>query len=276
MADMFDRITDPVAAAATLGPALFRSGFMALKTPEAGTMVMFECLTRKITPQSFAETYHVMGGRLSKRADRMLAELVERGGDYTIDERTPEACRITFVVGKRTMQSVCTHEGVQQEAFYRIVKDGKEKINDNYATPRKRMQMLFARAVSDGVRAIDPSVCAGLYTPEETEDMILADAAESSQASPPVTAAQQREPVATPSPATTTEQPQPMSEPGTLPQLAMLKHKLEVAYGDTADSALQSIITKRGLTTERELTKDQCEEVMTKLDEIIKRREAKN
>lgn len=281
MADMFDRIADPVAAAAILGPAIFRSGFMALKTPEAGTVVAFECLVRKITPQSFAESYHVMGGKLAKRADRMLAEFIERGGDYTIEERTSEACRIKFAAGNRSMVSECTHEGIQHEPFYRYVKDGREKINENYATPRKRMQMLFARAVSDGVRAIDPGVCAGLYTPEEVEDMQLVDGADSKTMTSttkaslipviPLQVNEDSEPESETEEATTATATE-VEEPGTLPQLAMLKHKLEIAYEDKADSTLQAALAKRGLTHERELSKEQCEELMDKIDEVIRRR----
>lgn len=34
------------------------------------------------------------------------------------------------------------------------------------------MQMLWARCISDSVRAVDPTCCQGVYTPEEVEDFV--------------------------------------------------------------------------------------------------------
>ena len=51
------------------------------------------------------------------------------------------------------------------------MKDGKT-YKDNWATPRSRMQMLWARVVSDGVRTMAPEICSGIYTPEETADIV--------------------------------------------------------------------------------------------------------
>jgi hypothetical protein len=49
-------------------------------------------------------------------------------------------------------------------------KDGTVRIKDNYATPRARMQMLWARTVSDGVRSICPGATRRRYTPTEIAD----------------------------------------------------------------------------------------------------------
>jgi hypothetical protein len=43
-------------------------------------------------------------------------------------------------------------------------------LKDKYATPRSRMQMLWARLVSDMGRALCPSATDGLYPPEEAAD----------------------------------------------------------------------------------------------------------
>ena len=43
-------------------------------------------------------------------------------------------------------------------------------LKAKYSTPRARMQMLWARCVSDGVRVVAPECVQGIYTPEETAD----------------------------------------------------------------------------------------------------------
>lgn len=48
---------------------------------------------------------------------------------------------------------------------------------------RARMQMLWARCVSDGVRTVAPQCCCGIYTPEETDD--FADAPRAASVQPP-------------------------------------------------------------------------------------------
>ena len=44
-------------------------------------------------------------------------------------------------------------------------------MKPKYRTNRSRMQMIWARCVSDGVRVVCPAACQGVYTPEETEDI---------------------------------------------------------------------------------------------------------
>jgi len=52
----------------------------------------------------------------------------------------------------------------------KIYKSKNDELKFNWSTPRKRKQMLWARLVSDVVRAIAPQVVKGIYTPEEVAD----------------------------------------------------------------------------------------------------------
>jgi hypothetical protein len=60
-------------------------------------------------------------------------------------------------------------EDVQQERYI-YAKDGS--LKDNWATPRGRRQMLWARVISEAVRTLAPEIVAGTYTPEETHDFV--------------------------------------------------------------------------------------------------------
>lgn len=101
------------------------------------------------------------------RSDAMLAGLVEAGGRYKVVQRDSDAAKIEITIAGQTQAFALTWQEAQEEPF---TKGKGGKIKDNWATPRSRMQMLWARVVSDGVRVMAPQVVCGGYTPEEISD----------------------------------------------------------------------------------------------------------
>jgi hypothetical protein len=127
--------------------------------------------------------YHVVGDKLTMKADAMLAGLKERGFEYEIVSRTGELAKIeikksrakavTFELSWESAQKeTFPYAGKPEEVIKLLASGGKPKIKDKYATPHSRMQMLWARVVSDAVRAVCPEVNYGTYTPEEMGDVI--------------------------------------------------------------------------------------------------------
>ncbi|TWT30681.1 recombinase RecT [Blastopirellula retiformator] len=113
-------------------------------------------------------SYHFLDGKLSMRADAMLADFHSRhGGKSFIVRRDAEAATIELERDGRKQEFTFTWAEAEQEPF---VRDKNGGIKKNYATPRARMQMLWARCVSDAVRAFCPEVNSGAYTPEEISD----------------------------------------------------------------------------------------------------------
>lgn len=179
---IYDRIADPMAAVKFLGQAITKSGMFGVAGDKQGEVLAWECLARRQPPLTLAETYHVINGRLSMKADKMLANFNEAGGKHKIVARTAEQATIEMTLGNDTQTFSMSWEEAQQEPF---VYNEKEKeaaqqlaagnrtkltIKTKYATPRARMQMLWARVISDGVRAMFPSANGGRYTPEEIDD----------------------------------------------------------------------------------------------------------
>jgi hypothetical protein len=136
---------------------------------------------------TLAERYHIIHGRLSMRADAMLADFRTKcGGAHYVIERTPDVAEIELVmkIGQQSQiqRFRLTWEEARHEPFVYVGKEASiiERIQKGawkdlmlkpkYATPRSRCQMLWARVVSDGVRAMAPEVVAGYYTPEEIDD----------------------------------------------------------------------------------------------------------
>lgn len=151
----------------TMGEVMAKSGIMGIKNPADGFVVAATCHQEKMSLMKFEETFHIIQGRPSKKSEAMLSSLMELGGEYEVVERTPERCAIKLTFRKATYLSELTWEDAQQEDY---TKANNGKLKDNWSTPRRRMQMMWARVVSDGVRVVCPMATRGCYTPEEVQD----------------------------------------------------------------------------------------------------------
>lgn len=175
---------DPLSAVKLLGAAIAKSGMFGVNGEKQGEILALECLVRKMPPLMLKETYHVIHNNLSMRAEKMLSNFNEGGGKHKIISRDGELASIEMTLGNEKQTFSLSWEEAKQEPF---VYNGKEsvvvelltgdekkrkglKVKDKYATPRARSQMMWARVVSDGVRAMMPSAICGCYTPEEIGD----------------------------------------------------------------------------------------------------------
>ena len=151
-----------------LGEVFERSGMFGCSQQGQGLIIVMTCVQAGITPLEFVERYHIIDGRPSMRADAMLARFLELGGRYDVIERTSEMASINCAFRGAQYGARLTWDEAKVEPF---TSDNKGKIKRNWASPRSRMQMLWARVVSDAVRTVCPLVCQGSYTPEELTDM---------------------------------------------------------------------------------------------------------
>lgn len=177
---VYQRMNDPLEAVRVLGNAIAKSGMFGCGSVEGGQVFAVECLHRNMPPLKLAERYHVIFGKLSMKAEAMLAGFEAEGGKYKVLSRTPDLVRVAFTINGQDHDLSLSWEDAQKEPFpyegkeEAIVKTllagGKPTLKPKYATPRSRMQMLWARLVSDSVRFLCPKVVSGVYTPEENED----------------------------------------------------------------------------------------------------------
>jgi len=166
---IYERIQDPMAAVAALGEDIARSQMFGCDNVQQGRVFALECLARRLPPLSLAEQYHIVDGKLMMRYDSMLAEFNRRGGKHRILSRTPEKAEIELEHEGETYRESYTWEEAQADGlpFGKEGKDGKHRLKKNWSTLRGRKQMLWARVVSEAVRAVMPGVNHGRYTPEE-------------------------------------------------------------------------------------------------------------
>jgi len=171
------RCMDDLTAA---GKLLAQSGMFGISKEADGFVIAATCHQQGMSLLEFRETYHIIHGTPSMRTDTMLARLVDHGGEYEILSRTPDRAAIRATCGKASGEFELTWEQAQLEPFVYAGKEGdvvaalasgqRPPLKDKYATPRSRMQMIWARVVSDAVRAVCPQACKGTYTPEEVSD----------------------------------------------------------------------------------------------------------
>jgi hypothetical protein len=150
---IYDRISNPLDAIKMLGGAIAKSRIFGCETPDQGIILAWECLVRRVAPLSLKETYHLIstgkGVALTMRADAMLAGFLMLGGTHRIIRRDGDMASIELTKASGESQTFsCTFDEAQAAGFT----DGKDGVKDNWSSPRQRMQMLWARVVSDDWR----------------------------------------------------------------------------------------------------------------------------
>lgn len=170
-----------------LGNVLSQSQLFGQSNPAEGLAIVAMCQQKRISWMDFMQNFHMIKGRVSKKTDAMLADFHRIGGKHEVVSRTADCALAKFTIGKTCYTSKITWDDCKAEPFIyegkesdvvRVIESGDTSrlaIKPKYRTPRARMQMLWARCVSDGVRVVAPECVQGIYTPEETADFVEDD-----------------------------------------------------------------------------------------------------
>lgn len=155
--------------AITLGEVLAASGYFADARQAAQAAVKVMAGEELGVPAISAMTnIHMVKGRVTLGAHLMAALLRKHPDyDYRIDHLDNEACRITFTRGGDT---------VGESEF--TIDDAKRagSIKPDSAWTKTPRNMLFARALTNGVRWYCPDLTTGaIYTPDELDDEVIDD-----------------------------------------------------------------------------------------------------
>lgn len=129
-------------------------------------------------PATVCMEYHVIQGRPALKADAMLDRFQRAGGTIQWTERTDKACSAKF-----------THpQGGSLEVRWTL-DDAKRAglLGGKSNWTQYPRQMLSARVVSEGVRAVFPGVLGGFYTPEEVSQFEPAKAQPNYEPAPRLT-----------------------------------------------------------------------------------------
>ena len=154
-----------------LGKAIANSGLFGCGNPEQGVVFALQCMAENRPPLEMAKRYHIVSGKLTKRADAMLAEFIADGGKFIFaDLKDPKSQRAVVTYGDYVDYKV---EYTIEDATLAGLINGN---NPNWKS--RPAAMMRARLISETLRAIAPGIVVGVYDPEEVTAAVDEQAAE--------------------------------------------------------------------------------------------------
>jgi len=170
---IYDGMTNPLLAIEKIGKLFGQSGMFGCKSDAQGAVLAMAAMMEKKNPIELMRTFHIIDGKLSMRADAMLAELRQAGGEYNWisvcdDVKFDDRTRLP-VSGEAVMH--IKNKKVEGDVKYTIA----DALHAGLVKPNGGWQknpdaMLRARVISKAMRMYAPEVVAGYYTPEEVSD----------------------------------------------------------------------------------------------------------
>jgi hypothetical protein len=158
--ELYSRIDKPLDAITQIGTFFAKSGMFGCDKVEQGMVLAMECLATNKQPSVIARTYHIMDGKLSKKALAALAEFRSAGGKHKwlkIGADGKEAS-LELTMDGSVIVSSFTIEQARAAGLVRP-KSGWEKNPAN---------MLRARCISNGVAMLAPEIFAGDVEDEDS------------------------------------------------------------------------------------------------------------
>lgn len=144
----------------TMAKAVSDSGLFGLRNEAAAFSLMCIAQAEGIHPIKAATQYHIIDGKPSLRSDAMLARFQAAGGKIRWKERTAQ--RVTLWLSHPDAGEI--------EVTWDMPRAKDAGLANKDTWKRYPAQMLSARCISEGVRALYPACIGGFYTPEEVGD----------------------------------------------------------------------------------------------------------
>lgn len=149
--------------------AVAKSGLFGVRTPDQAMSLMLIAQAEGLHPAIAARDYHIIQGRPSLKSDALLARFQANGGKVEWTEYTDQA-----VTAK-----VSHPQGGTVEIRWSYQMAERAGLTKNPTWRQYPRQMLRARVISEGVRAVFPGVAVGVYTSEEVQDMTISSSSSS-------------------------------------------------------------------------------------------------
>lgn len=184
-----EMVATPIDQIGMMAKAVADSGIFGIKNEAAAFALMCVAQSEGIPPIQAAVQYHVIDGKPALKSEAMLTRFQAAGGSIKWKERNAQRCTL-WLKHPQAGELEVTWDMDRAKAA------GLSGKNTWRAYPQ---QMMSARCISEGVRALYPACLSGCYTPEEVRDF---------DAVPPQPAPEPK------------KAPQPAKEPAETPQEA--------------------------------------------------------
>ncbi len=150
----------PIQEVERMAMAIAASGLFGVKTPDQAFALMLIAQAEGRHPATVAQDYDIIQGRPALKSQSALARFQAAGGRIQWTERGPTACAAEFS-HPQGGTLVIRWDMARAQAAQLTGKDNWRKFPD---------QMLSARVVAEGVRAVFPACLNGVYLAEEVQD----------------------------------------------------------------------------------------------------------
>ena len=157
---MANEVMVPLEQIGMMAKAVSDSGLFGIKSEAAAFSLMCIAQADGIPPIKAAVQYHIIDGKPSLKSEAMLARFQASGGSIRWKERTPQRCTL-WLEHPKAGEIEVTWDIERAKAA------GLAGRNTWKAYPA---QMMSARCISEGIRALYPACVGGFYTPEEVRD----------------------------------------------------------------------------------------------------------
>lgn len=150
----------PISELEVMANHIVKSGLFGLRKTEEAVALMLVAQAEGRHPGTVAAEYHIIQGRPALKADAILARFQTAGGKVEWHDHTNVKVSATF-----------THPaGGSLRIDWDIARAKEAGLGGKENWRKYPRQMLRARVISEGVRAVFPAVLQGFYTPEEVQD----------------------------------------------------------------------------------------------------------
>lgn len=151
----------PLADMTRMAEAVVKSGLFGVKTNDQALALMLVAQAEGMHPMTACQEFHIINGQPSRKAWAMQARFQAAGGTIQWHDRTDAKVSATF---SHPVGGTITVDWDMDRAT-------KAGLLGNPTWKKYPRQMLSARVISEGCRAVFPGATGGFYTPEEAQDM---------------------------------------------------------------------------------------------------------
>lgn len=183
---LIDKIANPLEAVKYLAHQLFVSKIGGFENEEQAAVVAWSALVNRKDPLQIVNENHIIDGKLTRKADVMLAKFKIKGGrvkwtkisseevagDFTLDDQT---LPFSFTMDDARQAGYCYKPGKGE--YYKKRLDGQDGrplvLNGHWAHgPAGQLDQLKARCITRAIGFMDPESKGGYSTPEEISDIV--------------------------------------------------------------------------------------------------------
>ena len=157
---MANEVMVPLEQIGMMAKAVSDSGLFGIKSEAAAFSLMCIAQADGIPPIKAAVQYHIIDGKPSLKSEAMLARFQASGGSIRWKERTPQRCTLWLEHPKAG----------EIEVTWDIERAKAAGLAGRTTWKAYPAQMMSARCISEGIRALYPACVGGFYTPEEVRD----------------------------------------------------------------------------------------------------------